>query len=69
MRKTGLLILVGSVLATLTTLALWFAGVVFGFGGALIHLLLVVALTVGPLGLALGLVLLLLGPRLPGGER
>jgi hypothetical protein len=63
LRQAGLLIIVGALLAALVTLSLWFAGLAFGVGGALIHLLLVVAVTIGPLGFAVGLVLLLLGSR------
>ena len=63
MRKVGLLLLVGSVLMTLLTLSLWLAGLVFGVGGGLIHLLLVVSITVGPVGFVTGIVLLLIGAR------
>jgi hypothetical protein len=67
-RQAGLLILVGSLMATFITLSLWFGGLVFGLGGALIHLLLVIALTIGPLGFAVGLVLLLVGSRGRAGD-
>lgn len=63
MRKFGLLLLVGSVLMTLLTLSLWLTGLVFGVGGGLIHLLLVVSITVGPVGFVTGIVLLLIGAR------
>jgi hypothetical protein len=61
MRKVGLMVLVGSVVATLVTLSLWLLGLVTGFGGGLIHLLLVLAITIGPVGFVVGLVMLLLG--------
>jgi hypothetical protein len=67
MRKVGLLLLVGSVLMTLLTLTLWLTGLALGVGGGLIHLLLVVSITVGPVGFVTGLVLLLIEGR--GGAR
>lgn len=65
MRKLGLLLLAGSLAATLLTLSLWVLGLALGIGGGLIHLLLVLAITAGPVGFAAGLVLLLLSSRPP----
>ena len=64
MSRIGLAVLVGSLAATLLTLALWVLALSRGrTGGGLIHLLLVFAITIGPVGFVTGLVLLLLGVR------
>jgi hypothetical protein len=61
MKKVGIAVLVGAVGLAGLSLLLWLVGLVAGFGGGLIHLLLVFALAVGPAGLIVGVVLILVG--------
>lgn len=63
MNKTGLLILVGSIGAAVILLIIWFIGVLTHIGGALIHLLLILAMLVGFIGFITGLVVLLGGKK------
>jgi hypothetical protein len=59
MRKAGVAVLVGSVVAAGLLLLAWLLGLVTGLtGGGLIHLLLVLALLIGPAGVIVGVVLL-----------
>ncbi|HKG13879.1 MAG TPA: DUF5670 family protein [Pyrinomonadaceae bacterium] len=59
MRNTGIAVLVGSVVAAGVLLLVWFLGLVTGFtAGGLIHLLLVLAILLGPAGVIVGVVLL-----------
>jgi hypothetical protein len=63
MSKAGVIVLfLTGALAGLSLIA-WLAGLLLGFGGGLIHLLLVFALVVAPLGIATGVVLLVVGKR------
>lgn len=55
--------IVGSLAAGGLLLLLWLAGFVMHVGGALIHLLLLLAMLIGPAGLAVGVVLVLLAGR------
>lgn len=65
MRRTGSIILGGSLALAALLIILWLAGAILGIGGSLIHLLLVLALLVGTVGTLLGMVLLLAGKRDP----
>ncbi|MDT5293262.1 MAG: hypothetical protein QOJ76_142 [Acidobacteriota bacterium] len=63
MRNLGIGILVGAVALTGLLLLVWVFGLVFGVGGGLIHLLLVLAILVAPVGIAAGVVLIVIGSR------
>jgi len=59
MRNAGIAVLVGSIATTAVLLIIWLLGLVFGMtAGGLIHLLLVLAILVGPAGVILGVILL-----------
>lgn len=58
MRKAGLLIIFGTFGLCGLLLVLWLAGLLLGVGGGLIHLLLVLAMLLVPVGLIAGAVLL-----------
>lgn len=59
MRKAGIAVLVGSVVAAGILLLVWLVGLVTGVtAGGLIHLLLVLAILLGPAGVVVGVVLL-----------
>lgn len=59
MRNAGIAVLVGSVAAAGLLLLVWLVGLVTGVtGGGLIHLLLVLAILLGPAGVIVGVVLL-----------
>jgi hypothetical protein len=61
MRNAGIAVLVASVALAGLALLVWLAGLVTGFVmGGLIHLLLVFAILVGPAGVIVGVVLLVL---------
>jgi hypothetical protein len=62
-RRTGVAIIVGSVVLASLLIVLWLAGFVAHVGGALIHLLLLLAMLLGPTGLAIGVVLVLIAGR------
>ena len=58
-RKAGIIVLVGSAALAGLSLLVWLAGFVTGFtAGGLIHLLLVFAILVGPAGVLIGALLL-----------
>jgi len=60
MRNAGIAVLVGSIAVTAILIIIWLLGLVFGMtAGGLIHLLLVLAFLIGPAGVILGVVLLL----------
>ena len=63
MRQTGIAVILGSLALGGSMLALWLAGIVFNFGGGLIHLLLIFAPLVAFAGAAVGVVLVLVGGR------
>jgi hypothetical protein len=63
MNKVGLLILVGSIAAAAFLLVIWVVGFLAHIGGALIHLLLVLALLLGFVGGLVGIVVLLMGKK------
>ena len=63
MTNKGVVVLGGSLLVAGLLLFVWVLGLVFGFGGGLIHLLLLLALVVGPAGVLAGVVLILAGAR------
>jgi uncharacterized membrane protein YoaK (UPF0700 family) len=61
MRNAGIAVLVGSVGATGILLLVWLLGLVTGVtAGGLIHLLLVLAILLGPAGVIVGVVLLVI---------
>jgi hypothetical protein len=62
-RRTGIAIIVGSVGLAGLLIVIWLAGLVFHIGGGLIHLLLLLAMLLGPTGIAIGVVLVLIGGR------
>jgi hypothetical protein len=62
MRKVGIAVLVGSVVLAGLSLLVWLGGLVTGYTlGGLVHLLLVLAILVGPAGVIAGIVLILVG--------
>jgi hypothetical protein len=64
MRNAGIIILIGAVALSGLFFVVWLLGLVLGFtAGGLIHLLLLLALLVGPAGVIGGVVLILLGSR------
>jgi hypothetical protein len=63
MNKTGLLVLIGSIVAAAFLLVIWFIGFLLHLGGGLIHLLLVLALVVGGIGTIVGVVVMLVSNK------
>ncbi|HWN09679.1 MAG TPA: DUF5670 family protein [Pyrinomonadaceae bacterium] len=63
MSKAGRVILVGSIIAAGFLLVVWFIGFLGGFGGNLIHLLLVLALAIGVIGSVIGIVVMIVGKK------
>ena len=62
MKNVGIAVLAGSVGLAGLSLLLWLVGLVTGYtAGGLVHLLLVLALVVGPAGLIAGVALILVG--------
>ena len=61
MSKVGLIVLIGSLVAAALLFALWLVGFLAHVGGALIHLLLVLALPVGFIGGLIGMILIVVG--------
>jgi hypothetical protein len=59
----GLLILGGSLSAAAFLVVIWLIGFVIHVGGALIHLLLVLALLLGFIGSIVGVLMLLVGKK------
>ena len=67
MRPAGLVVIVGTFALTGLLLLAWLFGLLTGAtGGGLIHLLLLLAVMFFPVGVAAGIVLLLLGGRQDG---
>lgn len=62
-RRAGVAIIVGSVGLAGLLFVIWLAGFMMHFGGALIHLVLLLAMLLGPTGLAIGVVLVLIAGR------
>ncbi|MDT7541662.1 MAG: hypothetical protein QOE33_1566 [Acidobacteriota bacterium] len=62
-RRAGVAIIIGCVGLAGLLMLLWLAGLVMHVGGGLIHLLLLLAMLVGPTGLALGVVLVIIAGR------
>jgi hypothetical protein len=62
-RKAGLIVLVSTLILVSLLLLGWLGGLAVGFAGSLIHLLLVVALLVAPVGTVVGVALLVMGAR------
>ena len=64
MRKAGIITIVATLVGAGLLLVIWLVSLVAGFsGGGLIHLLLILALLVAPVGTAVGVALLLIGKR------
>ena len=63
MNKLGLIVLGGSIAAAAFLLIIWLIGFLVHIGGALIHLLLVLAMVLGFLGGIVGIVLLIVGKK------
>ena len=63
MRKAGRLVLASTLLLVVLLLLGWLVGVVVGFAGSLIHLLLVFALLIAPVGTVVGVALLVMASR------
>jgi hypothetical protein len=62
MRNVGIAVLVGAVLLAGLSLLIWLGGLITGYTlGGLVHLLLVLAILVGPAGVIAGLVLIFVG--------
>ena len=62
MRNAGIAVLVGAVLLAGLSLFIWLVGLVTGYtAGGFVHLLLVLAILVGPAGVVAGLVLIIVG--------
>lgn len=60
MRNTGLLVLLATFGLVGLLIILWLAGFIFGVGGNLIHLSLVLAMLIAPIGGIAGIVLLII---------
>jgi cytochrome c oxidase subunit IV len=64
MRKTGVFVLVGSLVLAGLMFIIWLAGLVAGFTlGGFIHLLLLSAFLIGPAGVIVGVLFIVLGKR------
>lgn len=63
MRKAGLIVLAATLALVVLLLLSWAAGFAVGAGGALVHLLLVIAMLVAPVGTVIGVALLIFGRR------
>jgi hypothetical protein len=64
LRKAGLIVLVGTLALCGLMLLVWLLGLVTGFtAGGLIHLLLILAIALAPMGVVAGIVLLLIGGK------
>ncbi len=60
MRNTGLRVLLATFGLVGLLIILWLAGFIFGVGGNLIHLSLVLAMLIAPIGGIVGIVLLII---------
>ena len=65
MQKAGVVVVLVSVAAAGLLLFFWLLGFATGIAGSLIHLLLVLALPVGFVGVAVGVVLMIVGKNKP----
>ena len=63
MRKAGIVVLASTLLLIVLLLLGWLAGMALGLAGNLIHLLLVFALLVAPVGTVVGVALLVMASR------
>ncbi|HEY0078150.1 MAG TPA: DUF5670 family protein [Pyrinomonadaceae bacterium] len=63
MNKAGIITLVATLGAGGLLIIVWLIGLVAGVGGGLIHLLLVMALLIVPIGTVVGVVLIIIGKR------
>jgi len=61
--KAGLIVLASTLILVVLLLLGWVGGLVVGFAGSLIHLLLVIALLVAPVGAVVGVALLVMASR------
>jgi hypothetical protein len=62
-QRAGLIVLASTLIAVVLLLLGWVGGLVVGFAGNLIHLLLVIALLVAPVGAIVGVALLVMASR------
>ena len=63
MHKAGLIVLAATLFLVAILLLGWLGGFVVGFAGSLIHLLLVFALLIAPVGTVVGVALLVMASR------
>ena len=63
MHKAGLIVLAATLFLVALLLLGWLGGVFLGFAGSLIHLLLIIALLVAPVGTVVGVALLVMASR------
>jgi hypothetical protein len=54
MKIAGIVVLVATLVLTGLLLLLWLVGLIGGIGGSLVHLLLIVAVLILPIGVAVG---------------
>jgi hypothetical protein len=66
-RTTGIAVLIGAVVLAGLMILVWLLGLVFGFtAGGLIHLVLVLALLIAPVGIVTGVFIIILASRRTG---
>ena len=63
MNRTGLIILAVSVAVAAFLIVIWLLGAIAGIGGSLIHLLLILAILVGGVGVVAGIIVALTGKK------
>ena len=63
MRTAGLIVLASTLLLVVLLLLGWLGGFALGIAGSLVHLLLVIALLVAPVGTVVGVALLVMASR------
>jgi hypothetical protein len=66
MRKRGIAVILGTLALAALLLVLWLAGLIAHIGGALIHLLLVLALVTVPAGVVIGIIFLVVDGKHDG---
>lgn len=63
LRRRGIAIIIGTFALAAVLFVLWLVGVVAHIGGALIHLLLLLALVIIPAGVVVGVIFLLIDSK------
>ncbi|HEX7174910.1 MAG TPA: hypothetical protein VF240_06485 [Pyrinomonadaceae bacterium] len=63
MRTAGLIVLASTLFLVSLLLLVWFSGFITGIAGSLVHLLLVIALLIAPVGTVVGVALLVMASR------